>query len=82
MASNNEEHDPQKLKDIENHLKSVGDEFMKLWDEYDLDIIISPGEGGLYAFSAVCGKSEPLSVEWNDTYNHKASRLRHCRSRP
>ena len=30
---------------------------MKLFDDYDVDVIISPADGGLYNFSAACGKN-------------------------
>lgn len=52
----NDDHDPQKLKRVEDHLRTIDGAFMNLFDEYDIDVIIGPGDGGVYNFFAACGK--------------------------
>jgi hypothetical protein len=53
------------LEKIEKHMKKVSDEFMKMFDDYDIDVIIGPGDGGLLHFSGGGGELSrgiPLSL--------------------
>lgn len=43
---------------------------MSIWDQYDIDIILAPGDSGIYNFSAACGfPMATLPVSTLDNYN-------------
>ncbi|KXT12042.1 hypothetical protein AC579_4682 [Pseudocercospora musae] len=78
-ASLHDPHDSAKLQEIETHLQSVAAKFMSIWDQYDIDIILAPGDSGVYNFSAACGfPMATLPVSTLDEYNGRPYGLVAC----
>ncbi|KAI9644215.1 hypothetical protein NHQ30_007570 [Ciborinia camelliae] len=49
------DHDPERRLALETHIQGIAKKFLRLFDEYDVDVIIGPSDSGVHKFSAAGG---------------------------
>lgn len=65
-----------------NHIKDVGKSFPDTLTQYDIDVIIAPGDSWLSKYSAALGRSLDSHIDQrkNEADNMQADYWRLCRS--